>query len=397
MSEPACVLCTTKPDLKQWIERNGAVEGCAFCGSEGQIAVDVTRFTQHIDNVIRRHYSPDDEEGEPATTLISRVAGISADVARLVTNITHDDERPGQSFYDYGPLSFGGRWSQEHADRWEKLKEVVKHEARFFGAETRTILNTILGDLGTFCGGVAIRELSPADVMFRGRLAGSNNEADEWFKSPATTLNAPPKDKATAGRMNAAGVRVFYGALQERIAVAELRPPIGSHVIVGSFAPTRGLRIVDLGVLGDVFEYEDLFSSNFEAVSTRLTFLRMLEQEISLPVQPHHQALEYIPTQVVAEYIRIVLGLDGVGYRSAQVGESPAPGQIIGPRLHPNERNVVLFGVAALTTSEAAPDGLQPGLRFVPDSQQMFDITNIEIRYRNNMWAHYQDQPVEDE
>ena len=87
--------------------------------------------------------------------------------------------------------------------------------------------------------------LTQDNVVFRGRLASSAREADEWFKSPETILNAPPKDKATAGRMNAAGVRVFYGALQERIAVAELRPPIGSHVVVGSFAPTRGLRVVD--------------------------------------------------------------------------------------------------------------------------------------------------------
>jgi hypothetical protein len=79
-----------------------------------------------------------------------------------------------------------------------------------------------------------------------------------------------------------------------RIAVAELRPPIGSYVVLGSFAPTGALRIVDLGVLGDPFDYEDMFSSRFEEVSTRLAFLAILEQEMSLPVQPLDQELEYI-------------------------------------------------------------------------------------------------------
>jgi len=146
--------------------------------------------------------------------------------------------------------------------------------------------------------------------------------------------------------MNAAGVRAFYGALDERIAVAEVRPPIGSHVVVGAFAPTRALRILDLGALGRVrvFDHADLFSGEFDAISTRFTFLHRLEQEISLPVQPHDEVLEYVPTQVIAEYVKIAVGLDGVAYRSAQVGEAPGQWQLAGPQLAASERNVVLFG-----------------------------------------------------
>ena len=122
----------------------------------------------------------------------------------------------------------------------------------------------------------------------------------------------------------------------------------------------------------------------------------MLEQEISLPVQPHDQELEYITTQLVAEYVGVVLGLDGVAYRSAQVGEVPFPGQISGPTLGPTERNVVLFGTAAMTTSDS-PEGVHPGLAFVPGSAQMLDVTKIEVSYRQNMWAHYRDAPIEDD
>lgn len=391
-----CVACTTNPHLKAWIEGNGAEGVCGFCGSEEHAIADVARFVDHVDGVIRRNYSPSDEDGDVAASVISMVAGISRDLASLVTNVTRDDETPGHSFYEYGPLALRGRWPHEHLDRWQQLKQIVKHEARFLGSATRPILDTLLGGLDGFCGGVAIRELTAENVVFRGRLARSHREADEWFKAPANNLNAPPRDKATAGRMNGAGIRVFYGALQERIAVAELRPPIGSYVVVGSFAPTRALRIVDLGVLGEPFEYEDMFSPRFEEVSTRLAFLEMLEQEISLPVQPHDQELEYITTQLVAEYVRVVLGLDGVAYRSAQVGEVPFPGQIAGPRLGPAERNVVLFGTAAMTTSDSTED-VHPGLAFVQGSEQMLDVTKIEISYRQNMWAHYQDPPTEDD
>ena len=391
-----CVGCTTNPYLKVWIETNGAPQPCAFCGAADQPAVDTTRLVEHIDAVIRRHYSPDLDDGEAARPLIQRLAGVSADIATRVMNVVREDEELGRTMYDYGPLVFGGRWSHEHSDAWERLKTIVKHEARFFGAETHRILDAILGDLQMFCGGVAVRNLTPPAPVFRARLARAAREADEWFKAPAISLHAPPKEKASAGRMNAAGVRVFYGALRERIAVAEIRPPVGSHVVVGAFTPTRSLRILDLGALGGVFQYADLFSPEFETTSTRLTFLHMLEQEISLPVQPQDELLDYIPTQVIAEYVRIVLGLDGVAYRSAQVGEAPGLGQIIGPQLEPDDRNVVLFGAAAVTEAEPPATGIEPGLRFVPDSQQMLDITKIEVNYQQNMWAHYQDPPDDD-
>jgi hypothetical protein len=381
--------------LKGWIETNGVVTKCGICGSDDR-AADIGAFTAHIDSVIRRHYYHDDE-GELAAVIIARVAGVSLDVARLVVNMRHRDEAIGQSFYDYGPLSLGGRYSLEHAKLWSRFKEIVKHEARFFGAEARAALDSLLRDIDTFCGGAAVRSLTTNDILLRARLARNYDEADQWFKSPASELHAPPKSKAIAGRMNSAGVRVFYGALQERIAVAELRPPIGSHVVVGSFAPTRALRILDLGGLErSPLAYADLFSPHFDTVSSRLTFLQELEQEISLPVQPHDEVLEYVPTQIFAEYVKIVHNVDGVAYRSAQISRAPEPGQIAGRALAANERNIVLFGDAAVTVDEVQTEGTQPGLRFVQGSQQTFDITEIDVKYQRNMWAHFADQQVDD-
>jgi hypothetical protein len=187
--------------------------------------------------------------------------------------------------------------------------------------------------------------------------------------------------------MNAAGIRVFYGSLQEDIAVAELRPPIASYVVVGSFAPTRPLRVLDLGVLGSAFDYADLFDPSFASISPRLSFLSMLEQEVSLPVQPHDEVLDYIPTQVMAEYLNLVVGLDGVAYPSAQFGDAPHPGQVAGRRLPPTERNVALFGAAGITEAEPLSEGVQPGLRLV--SRRLLEIRGIKIRFEPEMWTHY--------
>ena len=49
--------------------------------------------------------------------------------------------------------------------------------------------------------------------------------------------------------MNANGIAVFYGATTPDIAIAEIRLPVGAHVIVALFDPRKDLRILDLSAL----------------------------------------------------------------------------------------------------------------------------------------------------
>ena len=69
-----CVACTTNVHLKAWIAGNGAPGACGFCGSEEHSVVDVAHFVDHVDGVIRRNYSPSDEDGDVAASVISTVA-----------------------------------------------------------------------------------------------------------------------------------------------------------------------------------------------------------------------------------------------------------------------------------------------------------------------------------
>ena len=388
-----CTCVTTNAHLQAWINDYGKQQACGNCGAAGRSAVDATQFAQHIDSVIRRHYQPDDH-GESPLELIRRVAGVSRDTAQMVTDATDEDNCPPPRFYDHD-LSFVAHLPFDHWKLWGQFKEVVKHDARFFGATTREVLDTILGGLTTFCGGIAIRRLTVNDGVYRARLACSLEEAREWFGQPATELLPPAQALVSAGRMNAAGIRVFYGALKKRIAVAEVQPQVDSHVVVGMFKPVRPLKVLDLGAFGNVHDCTDLFDPEFDVVSKRLGFLRILEQEISLPIQSRDEALDYIPTQVFAEYVRFELKLDGVLYRSAQTGEAPGPWQLYGPNLKPSHRNVVLFGTAALATSDRVAADSEPGLVFSPHSQQLLHVTRIKISYEQDSGVHYEPPPLD--
>ena len=379
-----CSCATTNNHLKTWIDSNGEPRRCELCGRP---TVDGTRFAEHIDRIVRRHYTPNldnPEYGEDPTPLIRRLAGVDDTMAARVQGIVHDDEPPGgPTFYDYGRLQFRERVFGEYARKWSSLKKITMSEARFLSAETRSILNMVLGDMATFRGGAAIRHLVLGERIVRARKTHSIKEAFEWCRAADESALRAPKEPR-ANRMNAAGIRVFYGALQERIAIAEVQPPIGSYVVLSAFTPTRPLTVLDLGALGNINRCVDLFDPEFDVVSERLTFLRMLEQEISRPIQAAEDPLGYLPTQIMAEYVHTELRLDGLAYRSTQTGRVPSGGQVYGARLEPMERNVVLFGAAALTTSEKPGEGREPGLQFLPEARQVVDVTQIEIHYNQH-------------
>jgi RES domain len=46
--------------------------------------------------------------------------------------------------------------------------------------------------------------------------------------------------------MNAQGIAVFYGATDPLVALADVRPPVGSTVAVGRFELIRPVRLLDV-------------------------------------------------------------------------------------------------------------------------------------------------------
>ena len=82
MSRPEAAFMWRPRPLGEWsasravrpqTARRTHVGGTAACDS----VVPVAGFVDHVDSVIRRNYSPDDEDGEGAPSVISKVAGIS--------------------------------------------------------------------------------------------------------------------------------------------------------------------------------------------------------------------------------------------------------------------------------------------------------------------------------
>lgn len=128
---------------------------------------------------------------------------------------------------------------------------------------------------------------------------------DRMFPNPALVGD---------GRVNAKGIACLYLSTKEETAALEVRPLIGSHVSIGVFRIKRDLQIVDCSekLIGpfarltqEAWSHEDVERQVWTDVNNAF----------SAPVERSDAGLTYVPTQIIAETLRLK-GFDGVAYKS---------------------------------------------------------------------------------
>ncbi|MCT8003787.1 RES family NAD+ phosphorylase [Sphingomonas sanguinis] len=133
-----------------------------------------------------------------------------------------------------------------------------------------------------------------------------------------------PPGQGNGGRLNAPGISAFYGAVDVTTCIAEIRPPVGAHVVVARFDVLRSLRLLDCEALDRLSVNASPFDPDFVAKRDAAYFLRTFSDQIARPVLPGDEVQGYVATQVVAEYLaeRIVPAIDGILYKSTQRGSA---------------------------------------------------------------------------
>lgn len=123
--------------------------------------------------------------------------------------------------------------------------------------------------------------------------------------------------------MNAHGVSVFYGATQPHFALGEVRPPVGSRVVVAQFQILRPIRLLNVEALRSLLVPGSVFDTTYIARLQKASFLRRLSRRIVAPIMPDDETLDYLITQVISDYLanRPVAPLDGLLFPSVQVSD----------------------------------------------------------------------------
>ena len=240
-------------------------------------------------------------------------------------------------------------WQEE----WSSFERSLKTESRFFSRTAATYLGSVFSgieEMSATDGRSLVIDAGPGTLLstiYRARAFQSDDRLVAALCRPDQQLGSPPPSLASAGRMNARSISVFYGANEPRVAIAEVRPPVGSQVAVAGFEIIRPLRLLDLTALSAVREGGSVFDPELATRLDRAMFLRSLSQRIMQPVMPDDEAFDYLPTQAIADFLATESEspIDGIVFPSVQAADDVL--------------NVVFFHKAARVEGIEVPDGAE--------------------------------------
>jgi len=380
-NQPICFNCVGDEYVSASIETDGKNRTCSECSEElntlllSEIATIVDRgFQEHFQrtasepNGLEYMMIKDKElgydwyrEGEAANDLIAYELSVSQEIADNLHIILADQysdfdaamigeetEYGDEVLYEEKAVSDNGLYWE-----WQQFERTVLNEARFFSEGAKEFLDGIfdnLTELQTRDGKQILQVINPEDTpvsFYRGRVFHHDKNIQEALERPDLKIGPPPSNLAGAGRMNPKNISVFYGATHPKIALSELRPPVGSTVVMGEFEVMRPLKLLNLKRLQKVFTSGSVFDPQYSVILGKTHFLKSLVTIMTRPTNPNNSDAEYLPTQLIADYLANAnsASVDGILYPSSQTKKSGM--------------NVVLFRRASKVEEIIIPEGTE--------------------------------------
>ena len=355
-----CSGCIGEEYLKAEAKTKGNSATCFYC-KKVRDTISIDYLSKRIEDVFEKYFSITDEhppdyeseytnngwhrEGIPVIEAIAETAEIdnspSEDIQKVLeaSNSNPKNEEIGREnpFCEYAHYEYFGASHYKFKRQWEFFQKRLKTETRFFNSELESFLDLIFEGITEY----TTRDTRPIiisagpdcniDHIYRARVFYTDNELLEALIRPDKELGPPPSSVANAGRMNAQGISVFYGATNAEVARTEIRPPVGSRVAVVRFEIIRAINLLDLEALQYIYEIGSLFDSSHMKRFEKAGFLRELSKQIVKPVIMTDKASDYLITQSIADYIanRSKFNIDGIIYQPSQCKDKG--------------RNIVLF------------------------------------------------------
>ncbi|MBE0532383.1 MAG: RES domain-containing protein [Rhodospirillales bacterium] len=374
-----CYRCVGEPYLREQVGR-GTRAACSYCGGKRRKTITVAELADEVEAAFERHYRRTSDQphswqyamlsdresdyewerdGEPVIYAIGEAALVDEQAATDVQQVLEDRyadfesaqmgeecEFDSESYYEINDPS-----DVEFRFEWTEFERELKTEVRFFSRLAQGVLSSVFADLHahqTHEGRSVIREAGPGTDMasiYRARVFQPQDNIEKALVRPDLEVGPPPSNAASPGRMNARGISVFYGALDADVALAEVRPPVGSRVAVARFNVVRPLRLLDLDALHSIYVEGSIFDPDYLRRLELAKFLTGLSLRVTAPVMPSDDPQDYLITQAIADYLANEAHppVDGMIYPSAQNGNGLL--------------NVVLFHKAARVAPMEIPEG----------------------------------------
>jgi hypothetical protein len=205
---------------------------------------------------------------------------------------------------------------QESVDFWTKLKEELKWTKRFLTNTDELI------DLGWDTSFNVYSQLDSSVLLYRARI----NKDGQVTPFKYSDMGAPSFKDVSAGRANPQGIPYLYLSKTKETTLYETRATYLDTISIGTFQiPNKTfLKLVDFTSKESPFNNID----NIINFAKGRLLRGVISQDLSKPMRRYDSELEYIPTQFICEYIRVITGADGIQFKSS---------------LDQDGKNVVLF------------------------------------------------------
>jgi hypothetical protein len=336
-----CVNCIDEPGLRDHVESRAISRKCDFCGkgSRSLFAAPLVEIASYIEDCLFAEYdhadnclSYDSREGGylwehfDTRDLISSFIDFPNDekgtLLRAICDIIGDN-------YWCKKNPYGMSESEELQFSWEEFSETIKFQKRyFFLNEEKSVFSKGLLSPGEIFAELTrwIREFGLiVDVPSGGRFLRARYEKYGETLAKPSELGPPRRELATQpNRMSPPGIVMLYASDDAGTALRETANGPGTFV-VGEFETEKLIRVLDLTKIPDVpslFEpVPDSLEYNPRPI---LIFLQMFAVDLAKPIARDDRVhIEYVPTQVVTEFIRTEFNddrgnIDGLRYGSSR-------------------------------------------------------------------------------
>ena len=330
--DAVCSCCIDEPALADFVSQRSTMNQCGFCGRLDAQTVEVDALFRYMAECVQGewedpiHHVGWDHGYDKFVEIVD-----SYDLLHLLDDpLRHDDLH--QEFV----AAFEHDWCRcdpyrlDHSDAlilsWEHFRNITTTRRRFLvtskpmgwrpGNDELVNPEEMLDAIGNAM-------LQAGDRMFRRtsdvRIVRARTHDPSQVLQYATELGPPPSRCARDSRMSPTGISLFYGAESAQTAIAEVRPGADQAVAVGTWAPSRELIYLDLLA---ALPIPSIFDESGRADRVWLNFLARFADDLAQPIDADRDPAEYVPTQIVTEYLRDHLRtrdgqpIDGIRYKS---------------------------------------------------------------------------------
>lgn len=341
-----CTKHFTDPYLRAYIIKNGHKGRCSYCGIASTFVLGLRSFIEYVRNKLRDRLCQLDDANLPLASSYyddgdEKIPGLSRAGIYIVPDRAerYEDAQELMDSYDLCTSNVelnddiascfnDGEWTQtdvfgedldeELSYAWNNFSEMVKYKKRYTFFQDQHFIrpeewkDDVLTEINQLCGKVLISKLSKSTIVFRGRPNDTG-----VLRTSFKDLTAPPAQFAKENRMSAAGISMFYGAMDQETSIKEIKHYDPNAVIdLGEFELKKELVVIDL------FKIPSCLSFWMPKYFREYKFLRKFHSEITKPVN-ENAGIEYVPTQIFTEYIRFMNNyhIDGIIYRSSLTGQ----------------------------------------------------------------------------